>query len=172
MTINILLLVFRVSKYYDNWGEPKRAPLLRVGRLPAYASGVDMYVCFTNLGQQFGQRFRRLARSCDPLKDENSFRDIRNVWRKTWMRFSRRSRRLFEHVDVSFFGTPCHLDRLPILILAKWIPFGRSDKHKKHCSASRKMRGHSGHLLKGRKRRGDQGPPSGESDIFSTREYI
>ena len=27
-----------------NWGEPKRAPLLRVGRLPAYASGVDIYI--------------------------------------------------------------------------------------------------------------------------------
>ena len=26
------------------WGEPKRAPLLRVGRLPAYASGVDIYI--------------------------------------------------------------------------------------------------------------------------------
>ena len=29
---------------YNNWGEPKRAPLLRVGRLPAYASGVEIYI--------------------------------------------------------------------------------------------------------------------------------
>ena len=27
-----------------HWGEPKRAPLLRVGRLPAYASDVDIYI--------------------------------------------------------------------------------------------------------------------------------
>ena len=76
------------------------------------------------------------------------------------MPFSRRSRRFFEHVDDSFFGTPCHFDRLPILVLAELITFESFDRHKKHYSGSRKTRGHSGHLLKGRKRRGDQGPSS------------
>ena len=148
------------TSYY--WGEPKRAPHLRVGRLPAYASGVEIYiyiyiiyVCITYLGQQFGQRFRRLARSCDPLEDGNSFHDVRDVQRKTWMAFSTRSRRIFTHADVSISGTPCHFDRLPILVLAELISFEPFDKHKKHSSGSKKTRGHSGHLLKGGKRPGE-----------------
>ena len=127
-----------------------------------------IYVCFLYLGQQFGQRIRRLARSSDPLKDGNSFRDVQYVWRKTWMPFSRRSRPIFQHVDVSFFGTPCHFDRLPILVLAELISFERFDKHKKHSSGSRKTRGHSGHLLKGRKRPGDQGPTSASRALYLT----
>ena len=62
---------------------------------------------------------------------------------------------IFEHVDVSFFGTPCHFDRLPILVLAELISFEPFDKHMKHYSRTRKTRGHSGHLLKGRKRPGE-----------------
>ena len=129
---------------------------------------VYIYVCILYLGQQFGQRFRRLARSCDPLKDGNSFHDVRYVWRKTWMPFSRRSRRFFEHADDSFFGTPCHFDRLPILVLAELIPFEPFNKHMKHSSTTRKTRGHSGHLLKGRKRRGDQGPSSASRALYLT----
>ena len=117
---------------------------------------IYIYVCILYLGQQFGQRFRRLARSCDPLKDGNSFHDVRYVWRKTWMPFSTRSRRIFKHVDVSFSGTPYHFDRLPILVLAVLIPFEPFDKHQKHSSGSRKTRGHSGHLLKGGKRPGSR----------------
>ena len=88
----------------SSWGEPKRAPHLRVSRLPAYASGVDIYiyVYIPYLGQQFGQRFRCLARSFVSLKDRNTFKDVRDVQRKTWMPFSRRAMRLFVHVDVSF----------------------------------------------------------------------
>ena len=108
----------------------------------------NIYVCILYLGQQFGQRFRR-------LKDGNSFHDVRYVWRKTWMPFSTRSRRIFTHVDVSFSGTPCHFDRLPILVLAELISFEPFDKHKKHSIGSRKTRGHSGHLLKGGKRPGE-----------------
>ena len=33
----------------DYWGEPKRAPHLRVRRLPAYASGVDIYICLYSI---------------------------------------------------------------------------------------------------------------------------
>ena len=121
---------------------------------PTLPVWIYIYVCFLYLGQQFGRGFRRLARSCDPLKDANSFRDVRDVERKTWMPSSRRSRRIFKHPDVSFFGTPCHFDRLPILVLARLIPFEPFDRHKKHSSRTRKTRGHSGHLLKGRKRRG------------------
>ena len=116
---------------------------------------IYIYVCILYLGQQFGQRFRRLARSSDPLKDANSFHDVRYVWRKTWMPFSRRSRRFFEHVDDSFSGTPCHFDRLPILVLAELITFEPFNKHMKHSSGSRKTRGRSGHLLKGGKRPGE-----------------
>ena len=71
------------------------------------------------------------------------------------MPFSTRSRRIFEHVDDSFFGTLCHFDRLPILVLAELIPFERFDRRMKHSSGSRKTRGHSGHLLKGGKRPGE-----------------
>ena len=127
---------------------------------------IYIYVCITNLGQQFGRCFRRLARSCDPLKDGNSFRDVRDVRRKTWMPFSRRSRRFFKHADVSFSGTPCHFDRLPILVLAELITFEPFDKHKKHSSRTRKARGHSGPLLKGRKRRGDQDPSSTSRALY------
>ena len=63
---------------------------------------VYIYVCILYLGQQFGQRFRRLARSFVSLKDQNTFKDVRDVQRKTWMPFSRRAMRLFVHVDVSF----------------------------------------------------------------------
>ena len=71
------------------------------------------------------------------------------------MPFSTRSRRIFTHADVSFSGTPCHFDRLPILVLAELISFEPFDRHKKHASGSRKARGHSGHLLKGGKRPGE-----------------
>ena len=71
------------------------------------------------------------------------------------MPFSTRSRRIFTHADVSFSGTPCHFDPLPILVLAELISFEPFDKHKKHSSGSRKARGHSGHLLKGGKRPGE-----------------
>ena len=84
------------------------------------------------------------------------------------MPFSTRSRRIFKHVDVSFSGTPCHFDRLPILVLARLISFEPFDKHKKHSSGSRMKRGHSGHLLKGRKRPGDQGPPSASRALYLT----
>ena len=83
------------------------------------------------------------------------------------MPFSRRSRRFFEHVDDSFFVTPCHFDRLPILVLAELITFEPFNKHQKHSSESRKTRGHSGHLLNGRKRRGDQGPSSASRALLS-----
>ena len=39
------------------------------------------------------------------------------------------------------------------MILARLIPFEPFDRHKKHSSTTRKTRGHSGHLLQGRKRR-------------------
>ena len=135
---------------------------------PTLPVWIYIFVCFLYLGQQFGQRFRRLARSCDPLKDGNYFRDVRDVRRKTRMPFSRRSRRIFEHVDVSFFGTPCHFDRLPILVLARLTPFETFNRHNKHSSRTRKTRGHSGHLLKGRKRRGDQGPSSASRALYLT----
>ena len=104
---------------WTSWGEPKRAPHLRVRRLPAYASGVDIYiyiyiyiyVCILYLGQQFGQRFRRLARSFVSLKDGNTFKDVWDVQRKTWIPFSRRAMRLFVHVDVSFDWARDHFDR-------------------------------------------------------------
>ena len=128
---------------------------------------LSIYLCILYLGQQFGQRFRRLARLYDPLKDGNSFHDVRYIWRKTWMPFSTRSRRFFQHVDDSFSGTPCHLDRLPILVLAELITFEPFNKHMKHSSGSRKTRGHSGHLLKGRKRRGGPGSFFGESGVIS-----
>ena len=127
-----------------------------------------MYVCFLYLGQQFGRGFRCLARSSDPLEDGNSFRDVRDDRRKARMPFSRRSRRFFKHADVSFFGTPCHFNRLPILVPARLIPFKPFDRHKKHSSRTRKTRGHSGHLLKGRKRRGDQGPSSASRALYLT----
>ena len=84
------------------------------------------------------------------------------------MPFSTRSRRIFTHVDVSFFGTPCHFDRLPILILAELNPFEPFDRHKKHSSRTRMKRGHSGHLLKGRKRPGDQGSSSASRALYLT----
>ena len=84
------------------------------------------------------------------------------------MPFSTRSRRIFTHADVSFSGTPCHFDRLPILARARLIPFEPSDKHKKHSSRTTKARGHSGHLLKGRKRPGDQGPSSASRALYLT----
>ena len=121
---------------------------------PTLPVWIYIFVCFLYLGQQFGQRFRRLARSCDSFEDGNSFRDVRDDRRKTRMPFSRRSRRIFKHADGSFFGTPCHFDRLPVLVLARLIPFEPFDKHKKHSSRTRKTREHSGHLLKGRERRG------------------
>ena len=63
---------------------------------------IYIYVCILYLGQQFGQRFRCLARSFVSLKDQNTFKDVWDVRRKTWMPFSRRAMRLFVHVDVSF----------------------------------------------------------------------
>ena len=63
---------------------------------------IYIYVCILYLGQQFGQRFRCLARSFVSLKDGNAFKDVWDVQRKTWMPFSRRAMRLFVHVDVSF----------------------------------------------------------------------
>ena len=84
------------------------------------------------------------------------------------MHFSRRSRRIFTHADISFSGTPCHFDRLPILVLAELISFEPFDKYKKHSSRTRKARGHSGHLLKGRKRPGDPGPSSASRAFYLT----
>ena len=135
---------------------------------PTLPVWIYIFVCFLYLGQQFGQRFRRLTRSCDSFEDGNSFRDVRDDRRKTRMPFSRRSRRIFKHADGSFFGTPCHFDRLPVLVLARLIPFEPFDKHKKHSSRTRKTREHSGHLLKGRKRPGDQGPSSASRALYLT----
>ena len=96
--------------YADNWGEPKRAPHLRVDGLPAYASGcghiciyvyIYIYIC-TYLGQQFSERFRRLVRQYVSLKDRNAFEDVWHVQRKTWMPFSRRAMRIYVHVDAFF----------------------------------------------------------------------
>ena len=38
-----------MTKTPHYWGEPKRAPHLRVRRLPAYASGVDIYICLYSI---------------------------------------------------------------------------------------------------------------------------
>ena len=123
-----------------------------VSRLPArlrFQCGY-IFVCFLYLGQQFGQSSRHMARSC------NSFRDVQDDRRKIRIPFSRQSRRIFKHVDISFFGTPCHFDHLPIQVLAKLIPFEPFDNHQKHSSRTRKTQGHSGHLLKGRKLQGSR----------------
>ena len=72
---NILIILVSCGYQYNNiivcWigaklYKSKRAPHLRVGCLPAYASGVDMYiynVCIYS-GQQLDNHFQHLTRTC------------------------------------------------------------------------------------------------------------
>ena len=127
-----------------------------------------MYV-FLYLGQQFGERFRRLAHTYVSLKDRNAFEDVRHVQRKTWMLFWSGAMRMFVHGDASFVWARHHFDRWPHWALPRFVPFEPFDNRRIRPSSTGKTREPSGLLLKDRKRQGPQGSSSASRSFFHVR---